>query len=291
MTQGELLDTAVVLFRARALPLLLLGAPLLAIEQLVLWFAGTSWLDEYAHFADWWRVIATLLGCEVVIVGVLGAYAGAAAVPALLGQKVTHRELFRRMRKGPLLVTMLIPALTAWPGAYFGLIGWTGVYGFLGMAGVTLVIDRSGWPLGALGRSAALAAQLGWRGFWARLRGFVVWLGIRVALAIGPITFHWKFGFVASGYFGDWPVPMVWGLAGTVSCAALACFDAVLLIDTRIRVEGLDIAVRRALTNGTDLAEVMRHTPTPPRMTREAQAQWIRAEQSAHKQHDQGREL
>lgn len=36
MLQGELLDTAVVLFRARALPLLLLAAPLLAIEQVVL---------------------------------------------------------------------------------------------------------------------------------------------------------------------------------------------------------------------------------------------------------------
>src|ERR1700754_2281006 len=130
MTQGELLDTAVVLFRARALPLLLLAAPLLAIEQVILWLAGASWLDGYAHFADWWRVIATLLGCEVVIVGVLGAYAGAAVGPALLGQKVAHRELFKRMRPLPLLVTLLIPALTAFPGAYFGLIGWIAVHGF-----------------------------------------------------------------------------------------------------------------------------------------------------------------
>ena len=312
MLQGELLDTAVVLFRERALPLLLLAAPLLAIEQIVLWYAGASWLDGYAQFPDWWRVVAALLGCEAVIVGLLGAYAGAAAVPALLGQQVSHRALFRRMRPLPLLVTMLIPALFALPGAYFGLIGWIGSYGFLGLAGVALVIDRTGWPFGALGRSASLAARLGWRGFWARLRAFLIWQVVRVALAIGPITFLWKFGFVANGYYGDWPVLMMWGLAGTVSCAALACVDAVLLIDTRIRTEGLDIELRRALANGNDLGQVMAHTPSaapeirthhhlaasptppeppvpprlqalvrppsPPGLSRQARLQWMQAE-------------
>lgn len=326
MLQGELLDTAVVLFRERALPLLLLAAPLLAIEQVVLWFAGSFWLDEYATFTDWRRVVAALLGCEAVIVGLLGAYAGAAAVPALLGQRVTHRALLRRMRPLPVLITMLIPGLAAWPGAYFGLIGWIGVYGFLGPAGVALVIDRVGWPFGALGRSAALAARLGWRGFWTRLRGFVIWLVIRVALAIGPIMFLWKFGLVANGYYGDWPVLMMWGLAGTVSCAALACLDAVLLIDTRIRTEGLDIALRRALANGTDPALVLAHNPVwhpvpalrtdspalarapaeppvpprlqalvrppaPPGLSRQARLQWLQAQAQARYEarQDQGR--
>lgn len=259
MLQGELLDTAVVLFRARAVPLLLLAAPLLAIEQVLLRLAGASRLDQYAQFPDWWRVIAALLGCEAVIVGLLGAYAGAAAVPALLGERVTHRALLKRARPLPLLVTMLIPALAAWPGAYFGLVGWAAVHGFLGLAGVALVIDRAGWPFKALGRSAALAARLGWRGFWARLRAFVLWLVIRVALAIGPVTFLWKFGLSPVLSFGDWPVLMMWGLAGTVSCAALACFDAVLLIDTRIRVEGMDIALRRALATGAGPAGVLTH--------------------------------
>jgi hypothetical protein len=260
MLQGEVLDTAVLLFRARALPLLLLAAPLLAIEQVVLWYAGAYWLDGFAEFADWWQVIAALLGCEAVIGGILGAYAGAAAGPALLGQKVSHWQLFKRMRPLPVLVTMVIPGVAAFPAAYFGLIGWFAVYGFLGLAGVALVFDRTAWPFGALGRSLALTARLGWRGFWARVRGFLVWLGIRVALAIGPIVFLMQFGFVAYNYFGDWPVLVVWGLAGTVSCAALACFDAVLLIDTRIRTEGLDIALRRVLANGTDLAAVLAHT-------------------------------
>ncbi|NMO54866.1 hypothetical protein HH310_27240 [Actinoplanes sp. TBRC 11911] len=268
MVQGELLDTAILLFRARALPLLLIAAPLLAIEQVVLWFAGAYWLDGFAEFSDWWRVIAALLGCEAVIGGPLGAYAGAAAVPALLGQKVGHWQLVKRMRPLPVLVTMVIPGAAAFPAAYFGLVGWFVIYGFLGLAGVALVIDRPAWPFGALGRSAALAARLGWRGFWARFRGFLVWFGIRVALAIGPITFLMQFGLVANGYFGDWPVLMMWGLAGTVTGAALACFDAVLLIDTRIRTEGLDIALRRALANGTDLAGVLTHTRptivTPP---------------------------
>jgi hypothetical protein len=69
MLQGELLDTALVLFRAPALPLLILAVPLLAIEQIVLWYAGAYRLDEYAQFTDWWQVIAALFGCEAVIVG------------------------------------------------------------------------------------------------------------------------------------------------------------------------------------------------------------------------------
>jgi hypothetical protein len=316
MLQGELLDTAVVLLRARALPLLLLAAPLLAVEQVLLWYAGASWLDGYARFADWWPVIATLLACDAVIAGLLGAYAGAAALAALLGETVSHRALFRRMRPVPVLVTMVIPAVALWLGAYFGVLGWIGVYGFLGLAGVALVIDRPAWPFGALGRSAALASRLGWRGFWTRLRGFLIWFGIRVALAIGPITFLWKSGLSADGYYGDWPVLMMWGLAGTVSCAALACLDALVLIDTRIRVEGLDIALRRALANGTDPAAVLVHTrppnvgptpipakpsvapwpqalvrpATPPGMSRQARLQWMQAQARARYEQDQRRD-
>jgi hypothetical protein len=303
LPQTELLDTALVLFRARALPLLLIAAPLLAIEQYVLWWAGARWLDESASFADWWRTITALLGCDAVIIGLLGAYAGAAVTPALLGHKVTHRALLRRTRPLPVLVTMLVFALIALPGAYFGLAGWIVAYGFLGLFGVALVIDRPSWPLGALGRSAALASRLGWRGFGGRMRGFLLWFGIRVALAIGPVSFLWTAGLSPTAYLGDWPVLTVWGLAGTVSCAALACFDAVLLIDTRIRVEGLDIALRRAVANGADPASTLVHTrprdakaaristmtplqpwpadparlPMPPGLNRQGQLQWLQA--------------
>jgi hypothetical protein len=316
MLQGELLDTAVVLFRLRALPLLLLAAPLLAIEQVVLWFAGADRLDNYARFTDWWPVVAALLACETVIVGLLGAYAGAAAGPALLGRKVSHRALLKSMRPFPALVTMILLAVVAAPGAYFGLIGWIAVHGFLGLAGVALVIDRPGWPFGALGRSAALASRLGWRGFWARQWGFLLWFGVRLALAIGPIAFLWKFGFSAVGYFGDWVVLAIWGLAGTVSCAVLACYDAVVLIDTRIRAEGLDIAVRRALANGTDAAQVLVHTvprgvapmpapvqpavapwpqalvrpSAPAGLSRQAQLQWMQAQAQARYRADPERE-
>jgi hypothetical protein len=310
MLQGELLDTAVALFRTRALPLLAMAVPLLAIEQLVLWRAGAPGLDEYAPFTYWWRVIATLFACEGVIVLLLGAYAGAAAGPALLGEQVSHRALFRRVRPLPLLATALVPALVAWPGAYFGFVGWVVAYGFLGLAGVALVIDRARWPLGALGRSVRLASRLGGRGFWLRLWAGLIWLGIRVALAIGPITFLWQAGLVADGYLGAWPVLMMWGLAGTVSAATLACFDAAVLIDTRIRTEGLDVELRRAQANGADAARVLVHSrrgraapgafpaqpavppwplafvrpPVPTGLSRQAQLQWMQAQAQAQHQ-------
>ncbi|MEV6848321.1 hypothetical protein [Actinoplanes sp. NPDC051411] len=307
MLNGELLDTAVVLFRERALPLLLLALPLQALEQVAAWYAGAPFLDEFANFTVWWRVIATVLACDAVIVLLLGAYTGAAAVPALLGDRVTHRALVKRMRPLPLLVTAIVPALVAWPAAYFGLAGLIVVFGLFGLAGAALVIDRAGFPFGALGRSAMLVTRSGSRGVRMRIVGVVIWLGIRVALAIGPILFLWQFGLVADGYLGDWPVLMMWGLAGTVSCAALACLDAVVLIDTRIRTEGLDVAVRRALANGTDPAAVFAHTrpadiapmrlsaPTalppwpqalvrpsvPAGLSRQAQLQWMQAQAQA----------
>jgi hypothetical protein len=307
MQPGELLDAAVVLFRARAWPLLLLAIPLLAGEQIAVWYAGASQLDELAQFTLWWRVIATIFACEAMIVPLLGAYAGAAAGPALLGRPVTHRALFRRVRPLPLLITVLVPAVLAAPGAYFGLIGWFVVYGFLGLSGVALVIDRTGWPFGALGRSMMLAARVGGRGFWNRVWGYLIWLGIRVALAVGPITFLWRAGLVPDGYLGDWPVLLVWGLAGTVSCAALACLDAVQLIDTRIRTEGIDIALRRARESGAD---VLPHTRSggaapaqfpaqpavppwpralvrpsaPPGLNRQEQLQWMQAQARARYQ-------
>ena len=269
MPQGELLDTAVVLLRSRILPLLLTAAPLLAAEQGVLWFAGARWLDSAARFTDWWSTIAALVACETVIVGLLGGYAGAAVVPALLGRKVAAKALFRRARLLPALAVVALLAVPAWAGAYFGLIGWAAVYGFFGLAAPALVVDRSKWPFGAMGRSAALTARLGWRAVWIRLWAYAIWLGIRAALALGPILLLWQLGLAPTAWFGSWQVLTVWGLAGTVSCAALACLDAVLLVDTRIRAEGLDIRLRRAVAHGVDPAQALaysrpRHRPSAP---------------------------
>jgi hypothetical protein len=260
MLYGELLDTAVVLFRQRALPLLLLALPLQALEQIAVWVAGAPMIDGFASRGQWWRVIATVLACDSVIVLLLGAYAGAAAVPALLGREVPAKDLFTRMRPLPLLVTALLPIVLAWPAAYFGLIGLVVLYAFLGLSGAVLTIDRARWPFGALWRSAVMVVRHGRTGFPGRLFAFLLWMVVRVALAIGPILFLWQFGLVADGYFGDWPVLVMWGLAGTVSCAVLACFDVVVLIDMRIRSEGLDIAVRRAVAAGADPVAVFTHT-------------------------------
>lgn len=316
MLYGELLDTAVVLFRERALPLLLLALPLQALEQVALWWAGAPLLDEFAGFTVWWRVIATVLACDAVIVLLLGGYAGAAAVPALLGDsaKVTHRALLKRMRPLPLLVTAIVPALVAWPAAYFGAAGLPIFFGLFGLAGVALTIDRAGWPFGALGRGLVLATRPSARGFWIRVFAAGIWLGIRLALAIGPIIFLWQLGLVADGYFGDWPVLLLWGLAGTVSCAVLACLDAVVLIDVRVRGEGLDIALRRSRANGADPAQIMAHTrpsdvapmpiaaqpglppwpsalvrpSAPAGLSRQGQLQWMQAQAQAR--FDEGRE-
>jgi hypothetical protein len=46
-------------------------------------------------------------------------------------------------------------------------------------------------------------------------------------------------------------------LANAVAYSALACVAAVLLLETRIRTEGLDIAIGRARSRGEDDAAVL----------------------------------
>jgi hypothetical protein len=49
----------------------------------------------------------------------------------------------------------------------------------------------------------------------------------------------------------------VWALVNAVAYPALACLDAVLHLENRMRVEGLDIALSRALRLGAPTAQVL----------------------------------
>jgi hypothetical protein len=69
-----------------------------------------------------------------------------------------------------------------------------------------------------------------------------------------------------------WPgiaFTVAWVVVNTVAYAMLACFDAVLYLDTRVRTEGLDIAVARTLRQGRPVelaaSEVYGPQPVPVR--------------------------
>ncbi|GIE88533.1 hypothetical protein [Actinoplanes regularis] len=264
-TAGESLDSAVALLRQRALPLLIMAAVLAAGEQVLLsrlraavpLYPPFYQPDEWV-LGEWWRITATGLAIEVGIITLLGAFAGAAAGPALLGVTVRHRELFRRVRLGrALLIAVLLGAL-AWPAAYFGGVGLIALFALTGLVTPVLAMDRVGNPVLAVLRAVRLAGRGGMRVGRIRIVGYLTWLGIRVGLGFGWIMVARLLTVNVDGAaWLAWAIPAAWGLANTAAYAALACLDAVLLVEVRIRTEGLDIALNRSRAHGEDEAATL----------------------------------
>jgi hypothetical protein len=266
MTAGEILDAAVALLRRHAASLLTLSLTLAVLEQLML-----SRLRTFAELSpplyywrinsediDWVPVVATGLASEAFIIAVLGAYAGAAAGPALLGRRVRERDVWRRTRPLPALLLALLLAALTFGAAVAGFIGVIFVYGLAGLATVVLTVDRTANPFTALGRAVGRSTRSGMRGVLLRLLGYLVWLAIRLALGSGWILAAGTVTSVAGWmWWLNWAVPIAWAIANAVAYAALACLDAVLLVEIRIRTEGLDITVNRARSLGKDPAAAL----------------------------------
>lgn len=259
MTGGETLDAAVALLRQRALPLLAVAAPLAIVEQAVLfvWRAMLD-LDPPVYWPDdpslpWWMMISAGFAMEAFVIALLGAYAGAAAGPALLGRKASHAEIWRRYRPLSAIPLALVLGGVAYAAAFGGFLGLILIWVLFGLAPAVLTFERARNPMTAVGRSAALSTRAGMRAGGLRLLGYGVWLAIRFALGTGWTAAAEMLGTIpGSQTWMVWAVPAAWAFANTLAYAALACLDAVLVAETRIRTEGLDIAVGRARSRGED---------------------------------------
>jgi hypothetical protein len=267
MTLGELLDAAMALLRRRAVPLLSAAAVLAAAEQFALVPLRTAqhvsapyFGPARGYFGGWWTLTAFGFAFEAAIVVLLAGYASAAAESALLGREVRDRALWRRVRPFATGTVAVLVGAACGVAAFLGFVPWLFAFGLLGLAAPALVIDRSANPFTALGRSAALASRSGLRGCWVLLAGYLTWFAVRFALGAGWTA-------IISALTGSWPdwmswlSPVAWALANTVAYASLACVSAVLLLDIRVRTEGLDIAIGRARSRGEDDAAVLVHAP------------------------------
>jgi hypothetical protein len=257
LTFGELLDSAIALLRTR--PNVFLGAAfvLAALEQGWLFplrhlvgTAAPSYLPYAPRLGAYWLVFSFGLATEALTLALLGGFTGAAAGSALLGQPLSNRDLLHRVgrRTLPLVVVALLVALLAGVGALAAMVPWIFLYGLVGLAAPALMIDRVG-PFGAIGRSFTLASRAGMRATWLRLGGYLSWLAIRMALGFGGTG---ALGLVLPDTEGwaQFTSITIWLLVNTIAYAALACFDAILYLETRMRTEGLDIAVGRAVRLG-----------------------------------------
>jgi hypothetical protein len=251
LTLAELLDAAVELLRRNARGLFAVSAVLALTEQGLLFplrvAAGTV-PPNYTHppgdrLGVFWLLVAVGLGTEAAIVAVLGGLAARAAVPALVGGDPTPP------RVGALLGLAALVGAGATLTATAGLVPWFLWYLFTGLAAPALVIDRLG-PVGALGRSFLMVGRGRWRPGGIRLLGYLAWYAIRVALVTG--------GFAALRLIVHVPgrawltiAPVIaWVVVDTIAYAVLGCLDAVLHLENRMRVEGLDLALSRALRRG-----------------------------------------
>lgn len=268
LTLAEMLDSALELLRRNALGLLTVSAVLAVIEQVLLYPLRAAAGAVPPHYdplhdrlGNYWLVLAVGMGTEAAIVGLLGGLAARAAVPALAGGTPAPRWLAGRgSRIGALLALAGILLFGAMLTAAAGFVPWIFWYMFSGLAAPALVIDRLG-PLGALGRSFVLVGRGRWRPGGIRLLGYLAWLSIRLALGAGSVA---ALRLIIHLPGRTWPVVAAmaaWAIVNTVAYAALGCLDAVLHLENRMRVEGLDLALSRALRRGVPADRILAGRP------------------------------
>jgi hypothetical protein len=272
LTVGELLDAAIALLRTRPLRLVGIGAMLAVVEQAILYplrsladqdaslLPGTGRLSEFG-----WLIVAGF-ATEAMATGVLGAVAATGSGPALLGRFAPPQP---RARPVPVALAVLVVGLVVGAAAtpYVLVLEWlqaVGIvlafmvvavtwplpYGLVGLAPVAAVIEQRGAG-SAVVRSIRLAARDLARAAWIRLLGYASWLVLRFATILGT------FGLVSLIY-GNLPSSTVdrivlaaaAAILNTIAYSVLACLDVVLLLEGRMRTEGLDIALRWALRRG-----------------------------------------
>ncbi|SCF35596.1 hypothetical protein GA0074695_6009 [Micromonospora viridifaciens] len=253
LTVGELLDSAVLLLRGQARLLVPLGLLLAVGEQLLLHplrlladARAPEWWLEPDRLGWYWLLLAVGAGTEALIIALLGNPAARGAGAALLGRRAGPGELLRPAgaRWGATLLAAAAVGLTV---CLAGLAGpaWFVAYGLLGALVPALVVDRvPAWR--APGRALTLAVRAGGRAVGLRLLGYLGWWLIRLGIGIG--AYH-GLGLLGLFDLSAWSLPVAtatWAGVNALAYPALACLDAVLHLETRMRTEGLDIRLSRA---------------------------------------------
>ena len=273
LTTGELLDGAVAVLRTRPGRLVGLGALLAVLEQVALYplrsladldvtlTPGTGRLVEYG-----WLVV-TGFGTEAIIIAALAAVAAQRGGSLLLGRfapapprvrwpgalvvvVVSGVVVAASLIWYPVLVSLLkaVGLPIAWTLA---VIVWAVPYGLIGLAAPALVLEHRS-PGSALVRSLRLASREGLRAVWLRVLGYVSWALVRIGLLLAVIALV---NVVLGGNLpsSTWDRLALAAAAVAVNAVAypvLGCLDVMLLLEGRMRTEGLDIALRWALRRG-----------------------------------------
>jgi hypothetical protein len=280
LTVGELLDAGITLLRRHPGRLLGLSGALALAEQLALLPLRISVdLVPPEYLPNWWGglgglwwTLAAGAGTEVAAITLVGAAAARQAVPALLGRQEAGPPRIAAPRWAALVGLALGLGVLAALGFGLGVLGWIFLVACTGLIAPVYVVDQrlgrsarlpsaaAARPIGlwaAVGRGFGLAFRSGLRPGAVRLVNYLAWLLVRLALGWGliltvdalfaPRSDFWLAVLAMTGF----------GLADAVAYAAAGSLDAVLHLEARIRLEGLDVAVGNARRRRQPVAGVL----------------------------------
>ena len=286
LTTGELLDAAVVLVRAQAGRLFVFGAVVALVEQFALFWlrrycdVDASFLPADDKLGPFGYLVVLSFFTEMLAIAVLGGTAAARAPRVLLGSSapaaaaVLARTARRPIVPGqgravPMVLASLLAAAIgctcAWAFVVFpvplqvlGLVlallltvlCWVVLYGLLGLVAPAVVIDGYG-PFGALVRTLRLSSRGFFRVGWIRILGYFSWLIVRLALAeavVGVVTLAYA---SPSSTVDRYLMGSVWLVVNALAYPILGCLDVALHLESRMRTEGLDIALTVSLRRNT----------------------------------------
>lgn len=257
LTTAEVLDAAVSLLRAYGGVLLPAGVVLAGAEQLALLpLRELASADPPAYLptfdgsgAAYWLLLAVGCGTEATIIALLGGLSARGAAAEVLGRRLSSRQLLSP-RGGRLPAVILLAAAAGMVTFLTTLLGplWALGYAIVGLAVPALMIDRVG-PGRALARGASLSGRAGARAGAIRLLGYLTWLIIRLVVGLGSLATLGWIG-VDRGGWATVAGALIWPLVNALAYPSLACLDAVLHLETRMRTEGLDIWLTRAAKHG-----------------------------------------
>lgn len=254
LTTGESLDAAVGLLRHHAPVLLVVGALLALGEQLLLGTlrdaagaAPPAYLPTWNRLDLYWLLLATGAATEVTVIALLGGLTSRAAGAALLGNRMSARQLLdpRGGRFGAVALVAGSAGTIMFTAALAGPV-WFVAYAVLGLAVPALILDRVPvWQ--SLARSSVLACRGGLRAGLIRVLGYLILFAIRVGLGLGALNL----ADTDAPWLGAAAI-LGWTVVNAVVYPTLACLDAVLHVETRMRTEGLDLRLRRGRNRDRD---------------------------------------
>jgi hypothetical protein len=214
-------------------------------------------VHEGVSMSQFWLVLALGMGFEAIVIGLLGAVAARPALDLLVGD-LPGAATIRRTSARPIAAAILSIAIGAVAFLTFLLGGLPWIFWFMltGLALPTLLSDTFRRPgaaaqrigvVRAFGRGFGLSRRLGMRAGRIRIMGYLIWWIIRVVVAYGgtaaliqAVNLNSHGASAAVGY-------LLWTAINALAYATIGCLDAAVHLETRMRVEGLDIVLSRAL--------------------------------------------